>query len=53
MDGYEMTYIASRTMEGVPDSFSRSSVKFQGHMSRKIDALDPICCPEWKGVVYR
>ena len=37
-----MTHIASRGMEEVPCSFSRSFVKFEGHMGRKIDDLDPI-----------
>ena len=37
-----MTHIASRGMEEVPCSFSRSFVKFEGHMGRKIDDFDPI-----------
>ena len=42
MDDYEMTHIAFRSMKDVPCSFSRSSVKFQGHTGRKIDDLDTI-----------
>ena len=37
-----MTHIASRGMEEVSCSFSRSFVKSEGHMGRKIDDLDPI-----------
>ena len=40
MDGYGMTHIASRSirsMEDIPYCFPRSSVKFQGHSSWKID----------------
>ena len=37
-----MTRIASRGMEEVPCSFSRSFVQFEGHMGRKIDDFDPI-----------
>ena len=36
MDDYKMTHIASRSMEEVFHCFSRSSVKFQGHMGWKI-----------------
>ena len=37
MDGNEMTHIASRSIEEVSYSISRSSVKFQGHTGWKID----------------
>ena len=41
-DGYEMTQIAFRSMVDMPYCFSMSSVKFQGHTGRKIEALVPI-----------
>ena len=37
-----MTRIASRSMEEVPCNFSRSFVKFEGHMGQKIGDFDPI-----------
>ena len=36
MDGYAMTRIASSSMEELPYTFSRLSIKFRGHMGWKI-----------------
>ena len=36
-DGYEMMYKAWNSLKEVPYFFSRSSIKFQGHMGQKID----------------
>ena len=41
-DGYEMTHIASRSIEEVLYCFSRSSVKFEDHTGQKIDDLAAI-----------
>ena len=39
--GNEMMYKAWCCLEEVPYSFSRSSVKFQGHAAKKVDDFDP------------
>ena len=41
-NGYEMMQKASSSIEEVPDCFSGSSIKFQGHTGWKIDDLNPI-----------
>ena len=41
--GYDMMHKAWSGMNEVPYCLSRSSVKFQGHMGRKIGDLSPIC----------
>ena len=41
-DGFKMVYKAWSGIEEVPYCFSRSSIKFQGHMDRIIDDLNPI-----------
>ena len=41
-DGFEMMHTASWSIEEVPYYFSRSSIKFQGHLGWKIDDLNPI-----------
>ena len=40
-NGYKMLHKAWSTMEEVPYCFSRSSVKFQGHVALKIVEFDP------------
>ena len=40
-NGYEMMHKAWSSIEEVPYSFSRSSVKFQGHKAKKIVDFDP------------
>ena len=40
-DGYEMMHKAWCSIEEVPYCFSRSSVKFQGHMGQKVADFDP------------
>ena len=40
-NGYEMMHKAWSSIEEVPYCFSRSSVKFQGHMALKIVKFDP------------
>ena len=40
-DGYEMMHKAWSSIEEVPYCFSRSYVKFQGHMAKKIVDSDP------------
>ena len=42
MGGYEMTHIASRSMEEIPNCSPRSSVKVEGHKGQKINDLGPI-----------
>ena len=37
-----MMHKAWRSIEEVPDCFSRSSIKFQGYTDQKIDDLNPI-----------
>ena len=40
-NGFEMMYKAWSSVEEVPYSFSRSFVKFQGHMGQEITNFDP------------
>ena len=41
-DGYEMMHKARCCIEEVPYCFSRSPIKFQRHIGRKIEDLNPI-----------
>ena len=41
-NGFEMMHKAWCSTEEVPYCFSRSSTKFEGHMDRKMDGLNPI-----------
>ena len=47
-DGHEMMHKAWSSIEEVPYCFSRSSVKFEGHMALKIVEFDPNWAfPDW------
>ena len=41
-DGFEIMHTAWHGIEQVPYCFARSSIKFEGHMRRKINDFNPI-----------